>query len=96
MNDVRTWPQGQGQGEKARSWRGSGLSIGQAVEAVGLTRKTVRVPRTPRVAAPAERSMAGYRLYDDSDVELLTFICRARTWACSVPARQSPARLDFG
>jgi len=56
-----------------------GLTIGKAAEAAGLTRKAVRVYEAKGLLPAAERTEAGYRLYDQRDVELLTFIRRART-----------------
>lgn len=57
----------------------SRLTIGQAAVAAGVTRKAVRVYEARGLLTPAERSPSGYRLYDHHDVELLTFIRRART-----------------
>jgi DNA-binding transcriptional MerR regulator len=56
-----------------------GLTIGQAARAAGVTRKAVRVYEDRGLLPAAERSTAGYRLYTPADVELLTFIRRART-----------------
>ena len=56
-----------------------GLTIGQAARAAGLTRKAVRVYEAKGLLPAAERTTAGYRLYGERDVELLTFIRRART-----------------
>lgn len=55
------------------------LTIGQAAEAAGLTRKAVRVYEARGLLPSAERSAAGYRLYDQEVIELLTFIRQART-----------------
>lgn len=55
-----------------------GLTVGQAARAAGLTRKAVRLYEARGLLSPAKRSSAGYRLYDDSDIELLIFIRRAR------------------
>ncbi|MDX3526308.1 heavy metal-responsive transcriptional regulator [Streptomyces sp. ID05-39B] len=55
-----------------------GMTIGQAAKAAGLTRKAVRVYEAKGLLPEAERSQAGYRLYSEDDVELLTFIRRAR------------------
>lgn len=55
------------------------LTIGQAAEAAGLTRKAVRVYEARGLLPSAERSTAGYQLYDQEVIELLTFIRRART-----------------
>lgn len=56
-----------------------GLTIGQAAKAAGVTHKAVRVYEAKGLLSAAERTAAGYRLYDQHDVELLTFIRRART-----------------
>ena len=56
-----------------------GLTIGQAAAAAGVTRKAVRVYEAKGLLAPADRTPTGYRLYEQRDVELLTFIRRART-----------------
>ena len=55
------------------------LTIGQAAQAADLTRKALRVYEAKGLLPAAERTTAGYRLYDERDVELLTFIRRART-----------------
>ncbi|MBT2419373.1 heavy metal-responsive transcriptional regulator [Streptomyces sp. ISL-22] len=55
------------------------MTIGQAAKAAGLTRKAVRVYEAKGLLPAAERTTAGYRLYTQQDVELLTFIRRART-----------------
>lgn len=56
----------------------STLTIGQAAAAAGVTRKAVRVYEAKGLLSVADRTPAGYRLYDHHDVELLTFIRRAR------------------
>ncbi|WP_055469055.1 MerR family DNA-binding protein [Streptomyces ardesiacus] len=56
-----------------------GLTIGQAAKAAGVTRKAVRVYEARGLLPTAERTEAGYRLYNERDIELLTFIRRART-----------------
>lgn len=56
-----------------------GLTIGRAAQAAGLTRKAVRVYEAKGLLPAAERTTTGYRLYDERDVERLTFIRRART-----------------
>jgi len=55
------------------------LTIGQAARAAGLTRKAVRVYEARGLLPAAERTSSGYRLYTERDMELLTFIRRART-----------------
>lgn len=55
------------------------LTIGQAAQAAGLTRKAMRVYEAKGLLPAAERTTTGYRLYNQDDVELLTFIRRART-----------------
>lgn len=55
------------------------LTIGQAAHATGLTRKAIRVYEAKGLLPPAQRTHTGYRLYNQADLELLTFIRRART-----------------
>ncbi|WP_106820148.1 MerR family transcriptional regulator [Janibacter massiliensis] len=54
------------------------MTIGQAARAAGVTRKPVRVYEAKGLLPEVARSTAGYRLYTPADVELLTFIRRAR------------------
>lgn len=56
-----------------------GVTIGQAAQAAGLTRKAVRVYETRGLLPVADRTAAGYRLYSSADIELLSFIRQART-----------------
>lgn len=55
-----------------------GLTVGAAAEATGLTRKAVKVYEARGLLPPAARSAAGYRLFDQHDIELLVFIKQAR------------------
>jgi MerR family copper efflux transcriptional regulator len=55
-----------------------GLTIGAAARGAGVTRKAVRVYEAKGLLPAAARTVTGYRLYDEHDVELLTFIRRAR------------------
>jgi DNA-binding transcriptional MerR regulator len=54
------------------------MTVGQAAQAAGLTRKAVRLYEERGLLPPAPRTMAGYRLYDQDDIDALTFIRRAR------------------
>jgi MerR family copper efflux transcriptional regulator len=54
------------------------LTVGQAAQASGLTRKAVRLYEAKGLLPPAQRSDAGYRLYSDDDVAALRFIHQAR------------------
>ncbi|MFD8352442.1 heavy metal-responsive transcriptional regulator [Streptomyces coelicoflavus] len=56
-----------------------GLTIGQAARAAGITRKAVRVYEARGLLPAAQRTTAGYRLYSERDIKLMTFIRRART-----------------
>lgn len=55
------------------------LTIGQAARTAGVTRKAVRVYEAKGLLPSTQRTASGYRLYDHHDIELLTFIRRART-----------------
>jgi MerR family copper efflux transcriptional regulator len=54
------------------------MTVGQAAQAAGLTRKAVRLYEERGLLPPAPRTTAGYRLYDQRDIDTLTFIRRAR------------------
>lgn len=54
------------------------LTIGEVAREAGVTRKAVRVYEAKGLLPRAARTHNGYRLYDEHDVELLTFIRRAR------------------
>lgn len=55
-----------------------GLTIGRAANAAGVTRKAIRVYERHGLLPTAPRTASGYRVYDRTHVELLTFIRRAR------------------
>lgn len=55
------------------------MTVGQAAQAAGLTRKAVRLYEERGLLPPAPRTAAGYRQYEQDDVDTLTFIRRART-----------------
>lgn len=54
------------------------LTVGQAAQASGLTAKAVRLYEAKGLLPLAERSDAGYRMYDEDDVAALRFIHQAR------------------
>jgi len=54
------------------------LTIGQACQAAGVTRKAVRVYEAKGLLPRAARTAAGYRLFSAEDVGTLRFIRRAR------------------
>jgi MerR family copper efflux transcriptional regulator len=57
---------------------GDRYTSGEAAAAAGLTRKALRVYEQQELLPPAERTANGYRLYSGDDLEVLTFIRRAR------------------
>ncbi|MFP8963243.1 heavy metal-responsive transcriptional regulator [Streptomyces nanhaiensis] len=54
------------------------MTVGQVAEAAGLSRRAVRLYEERGLLPPARRTPAGYRLYDQNDIDTLTFIRRAR------------------
>ncbi len=61
------------------------MNISKAAEAAGLPVKTVRYYADIGLVAPAGRSAAGYRDYDDAAVRKLAFVRRAREFGFSIP-----------
>ncbi len=61
-----------------RPTKGELLTIGEAAERSGLTRKAIRLYEQRGLLSPSQRSDAGYRLYSDDDLDVLAFIRRAR------------------
>ncbi len=54
------------------------MNIGEAAAASGISRKMIRYYEETRVLVAALRNSAGYRIYNDRDIEQLCFIKRAR------------------
>lgn len=54
------------------------LTIGQLAQAGGVRATTLRFYERERILMPAQRSAAGYRLYDEQAVERLRFIRSAQ------------------
>ncbi|NND03291.1 MAG: MerR family transcriptional regulator [Acidimicrobiia bacterium] len=54
------------------------MRIGQAAEAAVLEASAIRFYESAGVLPPPARSDAGYRVYDEPDVELMRFVRRLR------------------
>jgi len=62
------------------------LTVGQVAEAAGVTAKAVRLYEARGLLPPAARSAAGYRVFDESDVDTVRFIRRARSLGLGLDA----------
>jgi MerR family copper efflux transcriptional regulator len=62
----------------------STYQIAEVAERSGFTAATLRYYEDIGLMPPAERSAAGYRLYDEAAVERLRFIARAKRLGCSL------------
>ena len=60
------------------------MNIGQAAEQSGLPAKTIRYYEQIGLIDPPARQKSGYRDYDETDVQTLLFIQRARSLGFSV------------
>jgi MerR family copper efflux transcriptional regulator len=61
------------------------ITIGQASTSSGVPPKTIRFYEQLGLMRPAERLANGYRAYDESNVQTLRFIRRARDLGFSLP-----------
>ena len=74
--------------------RGDGhFSIGRAAEATGVSTKMIRHYEAIGLLPAAGRTVAGYRIYRDSDLHTLQFIRRARD--LGFPIREIAALLGL-
>ena len=58
--------------------------IAEVAQRTGFTTPTLRYYEEIGLLPPAERTPAGYRLYDDRAIERLTFIARAKQLGCTL------------
>lgn len=58
--------------------------IAEAAELSGFAATTLRFYEDEGVLAPTARSAAGYRMYDDRDVERLRLVARAKELGCTL------------
>ncbi|WP_088332477.1 Cu(I)-responsive transcriptional regulator [Lacimicrobium sp. SS2-24] len=61
------------------------MNIGEAAKKTGLSAKMIRHYESQGLFRPAGRTAAGYRHYNQEDIEILEFIGRARALDFSLP-----------
>lgn len=61
-----------------------GLKIGEAAQRTGLTTKTIRYYELLGLLKAPQRTYSGYRIYDQKDVDRLTFIKKAKNLGFSL------------
>jgi len=54
------------------------MTIGEAADAAGVSAKAIRVWEARGLLPHVQRTPAGYRLFDDSDVAVMRFVRQAR------------------
>lgn len=59
-------------------------TIGQVAEHSGFSASALRYYEQQGLLEPVERTDAGYRHYDDTSVERLRFIARAKALGCTL------------
>ena len=60
------------------------MNIGEAAKKAGVSAKMIRHYEQIKLLQPAGRTAAGYRQYDEADIERLKFIRRARLLGFSI------------
>lgn len=56
----------------------TGVTVGKAAELAGVSRKAIRLWEAKGLLPRTERTEAGYRVFDEADLEVLHFIRRAK------------------
>lgn len=71
-------------------------TIGQAAAATGLSAKAIRLYERKGLLREADRTEAGYRLFDDDDLAVLGFIRQAKTLGLTLPEIKDTLDLQRG
>ena len=72
------------------------MTVSRAARRAGLTAKAVRLYESKGLLEPAPRTDAGYRLYQDKDVEMLRFVRQARALGLNLAEIREIIDLERG
>jgi MerR family copper efflux transcriptional regulator len=80
----------------ANMMEGGGMTIGQVARRIGLSPRAVRFYEAEGVLPHAQRTVSGYRVYAEGDLELVRLVAQLRLVGLSVMDVRKVVRLREG